>query len=152
MSNEYGPGLSNIPLNLSYSLFVEYDRYDSLDVEQLLEESRQREEERLRQSLERIDQQLERREELFSETVEELESKLDWYIERLEQEYRQFFAGPGDEDELKKKIDEFYELLRDERSSLWEDKQALEQERRELLRELDEVEDSGLLELMDFSK
>ena len=148
MSNEYGPELTTIPFHPSYSLFVEYDRYDSLDVERFLEESREREEERLEQALDRIDQQLERREQIFSETVEELESKLDWYIERLEQEYQQFFSGPGNEDELKEKIGEFYQEIRRERHRLWQDKQELEKERRELLRELDELEDSDLLDIL----
>lgn len=148
MSNEYGPGLTAIPFHPSYLLSVEYDRYDSLDVERFLEESREREEERLEQALERIDRQLDRREELFSETIGELESKLDWYIERLEQEYQRFFSGPGNEDELKEKIDEFYREIRRERHRLWQDKQELEKERRELLRELDELGDSDLLDIL----
>lgn len=112
------------------------------DVERFLEESQRRQEQRLEQHLERISKQLEERNRIFEENQSELESKLDWYIDQLEKEYR--LAGSDAVDELKEQIAEFYRLLRRERVDHWQDKQDLKQERRELLCELDELDESVL--------
>lgn len=127
---------------------MEYFEYDStpddeLDVERFLRESTLRQEDRLEQELARIEAQLSERKEIFEAHLSELESKLDWYIERLETAYRQ----RRDPEDLKQRIEEFYRLLREERVKHWRDKQKLEQERRELLRELDELSDADLTEL-----
>jgi len=128
---------------------VEYFEYDAtlddeLDVVRFLRESTSRQEERLEQELARIEAQLSEREEIFEAHLSELESKLDWYIERLETAYRQ----RRDPEDLKQRIEEFYRLLREERVKHWRDNQELEQERRELLRELDELSDADLTELL----
>lgn len=115
------------------------------DVEEFLEQSQRHQEQRLEQQLERIKKQLEERDRIFEENRNELESKLDWYLERLQDEYNS--AGPESVDELKGKIEEFYELLRVEKRKHWRDRQELEQERRKLLRELDEI-DNSLSELL----
>jgi len=128
---------------------VEYFEYDAtfddeLDVERFLRESASQQEQRLEQELARIDEQLSERAEIFEAHVSELESKLEWYVERLETAYRQ----RREPEDLKQRIEEFYQLLRQERVKHWRDKQELEQERRELLRELDELSDADLTELL----
>jgi len=124
---------------------VEYFDYGAdLDIEEFLRESQEQQECHLEAELERIEQQLEEREEIFEKHQEDLESKLDWYLDRLKQAYRTM----GDVEDLKEKVDEFYDLLREERVRHWRDKQELEKERRELLRELRELEDTDLSELL----
>jgi len=124
---------------------VEYLEYDhDFDIEEFLEESQRQQENRLEEELERIERQLEERERIFEQHREDLESKLDWYLERLENAYKR----AGNVEELKDTVTEFYELLREERVRHWRDKQELEQERRELLRELNELEDTDLDQLL----
>lgn len=94
--------------------------------------------------LERIERQLEAREVIFESNREELESKLEWYLDRLENAYK----TTGDVEELKEKITEFYDLLREERVRHWRDRQELEKERRELLRELSELEEIDISKLL----
>ena len=123
--------------------YFEYGEGFDFDIEEFLEESQERQEQRLDQELERIEQQLEERDRIFEEHRQELESKLDWYLERLERAYKL----NRDVDELKDKVEEFYDLLREEEVRRWRDRQELEKERREMLRELDELEEADFLEL-----
>ena len=117
------------------------------DIESFLEESQELERQRLEEELERIDQQLEQREKIYNVTTRELESKLEWYVDRLQELYRRQFSSDEEKKErLKTKIEDFYSELRQERRSAWRDKQELEKERRELLRELDEIEAQDLVE------
>ena len=133
-----------------HTVGVEYFDYGAesleadFDVEQFLEAEQENQRQRLEDELEKIEEQLEEREEIFEENTVELESKLEWYQERLEKQYK--LSGPVEE--LKQKIEEFYRLLRREKVENWRDKQELEEERRSLLREiqdLGEFDFSGLL-------
>jgi len=54
-------------------------------IEEFLQQEQRSEQERLEKELERIESLLEERREINSETVKELESKLDWYVETLEE-------------------------------------------------------------------
>ena len=114
------------------------------DVEEFLKESEQRDRERLTEELERIDDLLEEREMIHEDAVTELESKLDWYIERLEDLYRR--GLDRDKDELKQRIEEFYQEIREQERKHWLDRQELEKERRKLEKELQESDFSTLLE------
>jgi superfamily I DNA/RNA helicase len=111
---------------------------DDWDLDRFLEENQENQRQRLETELDRIQNQLDRRDEIHEEVLDELGSKLDWYLERLEEEYRAH--GSSDVDELKSEIKRFYSLIRDEKQQHWNDKQRLERERRELLRELNELE------------
>ncbi|ERH00197.1 MAG: hypothetical protein J07HQX50_01357 [Haloquadratum sp. J07HQX50] len=66
------------------ALEPEYD----WDVEELLERSQERERFRLEAELQQVEVLLREREDIHEESVEELESKLEWYVERLELEYK----------------------------------------------------------------
>ena len=116
-----------------------------LDVEEFLEQSQQQERQKLEAELQRIGRQLDRRGELHEEAVGELESKLDWYSDRLEQLHNQFSGKHGEREKLKDRIQEFYAELRREKRNNWRDRQELEQGRREILRELNEVEMDDVL-------
>ena len=93
-----------------------------------------------------IEEQLERRDEVHEEIVDELESKLDWYKDRLESLYKQSRGRNGEREQLKQRISSFYRQLREEKQQHWRGRQELEQERRDLLRELNENEETEFLE------
>jgi len=103
---------------------------EGFDVDEFLEESQHQEEERLEREVEQIFEQLEERDRIHEEALTELESKLEWYIDRLEELY---FRGlqEGKED-LKERIKEFYREIRLEKREWWRDRQKLEKERRQL--------------------
>lgn len=115
------------------------------DLDDFLEEAQQTQQQRLEKELERIQDQLERRDQLKKEALEELESKLDWYLERLENEYRT--RGPSSVEQLKSEVNRFYSLIRDEKQQHWKDTQRLERERRQLLRDLQEIDELDFQDL-----
>lgn len=82
---------------------------------------------------------MERSEKREKERLEgELERKLEWYTDRLESLYERQAGKPGDRRNwLKRRIETFYRELREERQQHCRD----EQERREVLRELAEIDD-----------
>ena len=59
---------------------------DNWDLDRFLEENQENQRQRLETELERIQDQLDRRDEINEEVLDELGSKLDWYLERLEDE------------------------------------------------------------------
>jgi trichohyalin len=132
---------------------VEYFDYSSVspggeidDVQQFLEKSTKKEKQRLEKLLQQIDNQLEERGRIHQEATEELESKLDWYIERLEKHYlRSTGKGDGEREKLKQRIEEFYREMREEDRQHWRDKQELEKDRREIIRELNELDDTEMI-------
>ena len=113
-----------------------------LDIEKFLGQSQDLERQRLKEELQRIDQQLERREEIQDKTVDELESMIEWYKERLIKQYKR--NSTNQIEALKQRIREFYRELREEHRHSWRDQQQLQQERRNLLRELRELGDDDL--------
>lgn len=98
------------------------DYLDDLDIGELLEESNQRQQQRLEEEPERIEQQLSRRDQVHREIVNELESKLDWYKDRLEALYKQKTEKTGERKELKNQITSFYRQLREEKQQHWHNK------------------------------
>jgi trichohyalin len=121
--------------------YFDYNESTGFDVEEFLEQSQEREKQRLESELEKIERQLEERNQLHEEIVEELESKLDWYIDRLELLYKQNRGKDGSRKDLKAKVEEFYREIRQEKQNAWREKQKLEKERRQLLRDLDELDE-----------
>jgi len=123
-----------------------FNNSSDFDVERFLEKSEQREQELLEEELERINDLLEERRSIHEEAVTDLESKLDWYIERLEDLYRR--GLDKNKDELKQRIKEFYRELREQKRKHWLDRQELEQEQREMEKELQESDIDELLEFL----
>ena len=127
--------------------YRENNSFWDFDIEEFLEESQRSEKQRLEKELERISEQLENREEIHQEALDELESKLDWYKDRLEKLYKQGRGRKGERGELKNQIQKFYQSIREEKQRCWKDRQRLEERRSEKLRELAELEDTPLSEL-----
>lgn len=120
-----------------------------IDIDELLEESKTSERERLARELEEVEKQLDSRDDIHEEIVDELEWKVDWYTDRLESLYKTGRGLKDDERErLQNRIEAFYVYLREEHRGHWRDRQELEQERREIVRELAELEDDTLSELL----
>ncbi|KAB7514598.1 hypothetical protein DM867_05620 [Halosegnis rubeus] len=119
---------------------------DDWDFDRFLEENQENQRQRLEAELERIQNQLDRRDELNEELLDEMSSKLDWYLKRLEEEYRSH--GSSNVDELKSEVKRFYSLIRSEKQEHWNDKQRLERERRQLLREINELTDLDFQDLL----
>ncbi|MXR40061.1 hypothetical protein GRX01_01630 [Halobaculum sp. WSA2] len=117
-----------------------------LELKELLQESKEQQQDRLEEELKRIEQQLEERNQVHREVVDELESKLDWYKNRLEDLYKQRRGKAAERSQLKNQITLFYRQLRNEKQQHWCDKQELEQERRDLLRSIDELSSENLLD------
>jgi DNA repair exonuclease SbcCD ATPase subunit len=138
---------------------MEYDEYDAWDrhdtdawpvtVDQFLERSQRQHNERLANELDRIDEQLEERDTIHTEIIDELEWKIERYTDRLEHLYN---TGTGKQDgtrkRMKDRIISFQQQLREEHRDHWRDRQELERERRTILRELAELEES-LSELLE---
>lgn len=120
-----------------------YEDSPDFDVGDFLEDSGRRQEQRLEKVLTKIEEQLDQRYQLFQESLEELMSSLDRAVDELDEEYQSFFSGHSEERirNLKGEIEEFYRLIREKRQSHWSDRQRLEKERREILRELEELEE-----------
>lgn len=119
--------------------------FQDFDVADFLERSQESERQRLEEELKRISRQLEERDRINREVLDELESKLDWYTNRLETLYKQSRGKNGKREKLKMQIEEFYREIREEKQSRWRDRQELEKERRELIRDLDQLEDTGMV-------
>jgi len=133
--------------------FVEYFDYDEIqafdtgfDVEEFLEQSQKREQKQIERKLDRVDKLLEERERIHEDAVTELESKLDWYIERLEDLYR---TGLNEgKDELKQRIEQFYAELRELERKQWLDTRELELQREEIEKELQDADLDDVLDLI----
>lgn len=153
---EHRRGITSNP-SLPHVVDVDYPDYSDIildpdpahpaefDIESFLEESQRRAIDRLETELDRIDHQLNRRDEIHVEAVEELESKLEWYMDQLEELRRRPTTEREKRRELKARIREFYSDLRTERRSHWQDLQDLERERRTLRRELAELDEGNLI-------
>ena len=113
----------------------------------MLERSRVQREQVLENELERIDAQLAKRERLYEEVRDDLLSRIKRYQQQLRQERNRGFGGSEPRrEELKDQIDELSVDLRQERRDFWKDRQRLEQERRDVLRKLEELDADDIVE------
>lgn len=125
-----------------YFEYSEINQDQDSSVEEFVNRSLEAEKQRLEDSLSEVEELLEQRVELRESTLEELQSKLDWYIQRLEELYRRPGSQPDKRAVLKDRIEAFYTEIREEKRVSWRDRQELEAERRDLLDELSELEDT----------
>lgn len=137
--------------------YIDYSAWDGHDpdrswaelVDRFLNESRDQQQARLEDELDRITVQLEDRDALHAEIVEGLEWQIGRYLDRLEQLYRSRTGKrDGERDRLRSRIAACRQDLREERRAHWRDRQELEQERRTLLHELAEIEDTDVSEVL----
>lgn len=124
-----------------------FDYKTDFDVDAFLEEAQESQKQRIENELEQLQNQLENRDQLHEETLDELESKKNWYVDRLETLYQRGIGTQGKRKTVKNRIESLYQQIRKERRSHWHDRQTLERERRKLLRELTELDDEQLLDV-----
>ena len=133
---------------MEYFDYGEVQAFDTgFDVEEFLERSKKRQQRQIERKLDRVDKLLENREKIHEDAVTELESKLDWYIERLEDLYRRGLGG--DKEELKQRIEQFYTELRELERKHWLDTRELELQREEIEQELQDADLDDVLDLID---
>lgn len=119
-----------------------------LDMQELLDYAQEQERQRVAAELQEIEQALAARDDLHDRIVDDLETKLDWYVDRLRLLYKRFQGKHGTRDRLKTRIEAIYEALRTERRVHWRDRQDLLADRRELRRERCELDDESLQRLL----
>lgn len=112
-------------------------------LDSLLEESRRRQENRLRQHLQEIEKQIQERNQVYEKYIENLEDRIKVHDNRLD--------GAGNvnrpfEGDVLDDLEDLYESLRGEIREKWRDIQELEREKREIEKELDELKDAELLD------
>jgi len=116
-------------------------------IRELLEQSNGRKKQRLQEELERIEDQIEHREALYREAVDRIQRQIDRYTSTLQTLYNRSFGGGSDAREpVKEALADLYDDLQREKRQHWQDRQSLEQERREILRQLDELDDAAPLD------
>ena len=128
---------------------MDFNKYNtSFDIDKFLERSQESEKQRLEQELDQIRTQLENRKELHEETVEELETKQDWYVERLNKLYTRGIGKQGERQNLKNRIEQIYRSIREEKRNHWLDCSKLRKEKREIQRSIDEIKEDLWKELL----
>jgi len=135
---------------------VEYDEddidqlpwpVDDIDATEILEQSRATQQDVLQRELERIEDQLEERDRLYREVRDDLRTRIKRYRNELQQARSRPFGGnEARREELKDKIEALSVELRQERRDHWMDRQRLEQERRDVLRQLDRIVEDDVIE------
>jgi len=126
------------------------EQWDYDNVTDILEASQDSHTNRLEDELDRIKQQLEQRDEVHDEITDDLEWKLERYKDRLEKMHTHARGkADGKRERVKDRINELSALLREEQREHWRDKQTLQRERRELIRELDETTERHWLDMLD---
>ena len=116
-------------------------------IRELLDQSDDRDKQRLKEELERIDEQIEHREVLYREAVDRIRSHIDRYTSTLQTLYNRSFGGGSDAREpVKEALSDLYDDLQREKRQHWQDRQSLEQERRGILRQLDELDGAAPLD------
>jgi hypothetical protein len=121
---------------------VQIDSQDSWnDIEQLLQKSQTGERQRLEKKLQEIDRNLEKRHSIHGDIISDLDHRIEEYEEELRVQKRQLH-GPTETDRLEELISELKERRQEKRLEHWRDIQELEHERRQLLFELEELEET----------
>lgn len=128
------------------SLFGESDE---IDIEEFLQESNEKEKQRLKNELERIRVQLFNRAEIHERIIDNLNSKIEDFVGKLEELYSGFGTKEKNINRVIKKLYKAYSRIQNENRSYWQDKQDLEKEKREIIRELEELEDESLKKLLE---
>jgi trichohyalin len=115
----------------------------------VVQELEQRDRDQLAKDLARINEQLEQRDELNSDLLEDLHRSHEWYRDQLHTLYRRGRGKQdGERDRIKERIADLERAIRHERREHWQDRQQLERERREVLRDLAALEADRLSEIL----
>lgn len=138
-------------------MVVEYDEDDfdqlpwpateDIDATEILEQSRGTQQDVLQRELDRIEEQLAKRDRLYREVRDDLTTRIKRYRNELQQARSRPFGGnEARREELKDKIEGLSVELRQERRDHWMDRQRLEQERRDVLRQLDRIVEDDVID------
>jgi hypothetical protein len=120
---------------------------EDINATEILEQSRASQQDVLQRELERIEDQLEERDRLYREVRDDLTTRIKRYRKELQQARSRPFGGnEARREELKEKIEALSVELRQERRDHWMDRQRLEQERRDVLRQLDRIVEDDVIE------
>jgi len=120
---------------------------EDIDATEILEQSRGTQQDVLQRELERIEDQLDERDRLYREVRDDLTSRIKRYRNELQQARSRPFGGnEARREELKDEIEALSVELRQERRDHWMDRQRLEQERRDVLRQLDRIVEDDVIE------
>lgn len=112
----------------------------------LLDQSDDQKRQRLRNELERIEDQIQHREDLYQEAVDRIQCEIDRYTSTLQTMYnRTFGGGPEVREPVKEALATLYSDLHREKRQHWQDLQSLEQERRDILHQLEELDETPSL-------
>ena len=137
-------------------MVVEYDdesdqlpwpAVDDINATEILEQSRATQQDVLQRELERIEDQLEERNRLYRDVRDDLTTRIKRYRNELQHARSRPFGGnEARREELKDTIEGLSVELRQERRDHWMDRQRLEQERRDVLRQLDRIVEDDVIE------
>lgn len=122
-----------------YSLFDQHHGDDTTpdSVMAIVRELEQTERDQLANDLARINEQLDQRDRLHTDLLDDLQWKRDRYREQLQTLYRHGRGKTdGTRDRVKSRIADLEQAIRRERREHWQDRQQLEWERRDVLRDL----------------
>lgn len=132
-------------MDLAYRLepgYYENEDSDLDEVDRLLSESTEDEKQRIKNQIQKIEREIKEREQI----KERREEKLNEQIRH--QENRLTKAQKPDEDEVRDRLEQLYIEKRELPRKKWLDTQNLKEKKRELERELQEIEDSDKFEDM----
>ena len=120
---------------------------DDINATEILEQSRATQQDVLQRELERIEDQLEERNRLYRDVRDDLTTRIKRYRNELQHARSRPFGGnEARREELKDTIEGLSVELRQERRDHWMDRQRLEQERRDVLRQLDRIVEDDVIE------
>jgi len=120
---------------------------DDINATEILEQSRATQQDVLQRELERIEDQLEERNRLYRDVRDDLTTRIKRYRNELQHARSRPFGGnEARREELKDMIEGLSVELRQERRDHWMDRQRLEQERRDVLRQLDRIVEDDVIE------
>lgn len=111
------------------------------EIREFLDRSDEKRKQRLGRELARIQLQLNEREAFHEEVVNRIEGRIDQYVKELRQLYSRPFGGNRESrEDVKEALGELYADLHQAKRQHWQDRQALEQERRDIIRQLEELD------------
>jgi transposase len=120
---------------------------DDINATEILEQSRATQQDVLQRELERIEDRLEERNRLYRDVRDDLTTQIKRYRNELQHARSRPFGGnEARREELKDTIEGLSVELRQERRDHWMDRQRLEQERRDVLRQLDRIVEDDVIE------
>ena len=119
------------------------------EIKAFLEQSEEQQKERLAKQLILIGRQLEERKEIREKTTEDIQRQIERCTSTLRQIYQGPFGGNSEEREtVTDELADLYAELREVYRQYWDDRQTLEKERREIIQQMEELDDESLSSIL----